>query len=131
MSLVVAGADAAHYIHVGRTAQAPEGMSTHLHHIPARGGSEQATSLIGRTTLTRKSSLQESTLCAPRICQVLRTLSRRLRPAVEIYDTVRLGQNAKKLPAAHETRRLLYMDDLFSLRYARMLENLTTSRTTR
>ncbi len=38
---------------------------------------------------------------------------------IEVYDTIRLGQHAPAAPRAR--RRVLYLDDLFSVRYDRML----------
>jgi glycosyltransferase involved in cell wall biosynthesis len=42
-----------------------------------------------------------------------------VRPTIEVYDTVRLGQHAPGSPRART--RVLYLDDLFSERYDRML----------
>ena len=40
-------------------------------------------------------------------------------PDIEVYDTLRLGQHAPASPRGR--RRVLYLDDLFSVRYDRML----------
>ena len=44
---------------------------------------------------------------------------------VEIYDTVRMGQYLPHAArAGRQPRRIVYLDDLFSVRYARMLETM-------
>lgn len=72
--------------------------------------------LIGRDTL----SLQESVLCSASLRDQLRVELTTIGADLEIWDTVRMGQYA---PAAGRTgaRRVLYADDLFSVRYAAML----------
>ncbi|GAA1428241.1 hypothetical protein GCM10009616_07380 [Microlunatus lacustris] len=87
---------------------------------------EQARSAATRVFFPPFSSLQEAALWSPRVLEELRTLLDDIGADLEIWDTMRMGQYAQRLP---RRRRVLYADDLFSLRYASMLERIRTDRT--
>lgn len=114
------GADAVHYVHVA-TRSAPQVESAvHVHRLEGPRTREQVVSLL-RRTFTGRRSLQESMLYAPRVRRGLAAVLHSIGADLEIYDTVRLGQYAEQIPAAPHQRRVLYLDDLFSVRYERML----------
>jgi glycosyltransferase involved in cell wall biosynthesis len=79
-----------------------------------------------RVILPPHSSLQEAALWSPRVLSELSALLAGIEADVEIWDTMRMGQYASALP---RRRRVLYADDLFSLRYATMLDRIRTDRT--
>jgi glycosyltransferase involved in cell wall biosynthesis len=76
---------------------------------------------VGYHTLLRSAkSLQESVLFSPRIAYELHRQLAQLKPDLVICDTLRTGQyfETELRPTG---RYLLYMDDLFSVRYEKML----------
>ena len=92
-----------------------------LHVVPNPGSVDQAAALLRRVLLAPRSSLQEAALWSPRVLAGIRALLDRLQPDLEIWDTMRTGQYARELP---RRKRVLYADDLFSKRYASMLERM-------
>jgi glycosyltransferase involved in cell wall biosynthesis len=64
-------------------------------------------------------ALQEAVLRSPRLARSLRALLDEIDPDLELWDTLRVGQYA---PLVTRRRRALYADDLFSERYASMLQ---------
>ncbi|MEO5710804.1 MAG: glycosyltransferase, partial [Nocardioidaceae bacterium] len=113
------GADAVHYVHVGRAGEAPIQVPCHLHTVPGPRPSEQLVSLLVRTVVTGRHSLQESMLYAPRVARQLGEVLAGIGAELEIFDTIRMAQYAPRLPST--ARRVVYLDDLFSLRYQRIL----------
>lgn len=78
----------------------------------------QLSVLFGRLSRDRSYTVQEAMLGSPALREQIQALVSWLRPTIEIYDTLRMGQHA---PAVSTGRQYLYLDDLFSLRYERML----------
>jgi glycosyltransferase involved in cell wall biosynthesis len=109
-----------HYVHIGRQRPDPDTFPAQLHHVEAPSSGEQVRSVLTRT-LTGRHALQESALYAPRVERALRGLLRRIDAPLEIYDTVRMAQYAERIPRRPGQRRVVYLDDLFSVRYSRML----------
>ena len=68
-----------------------------------------------------KRSMQESLTYSPRILRTLLQLVKDTKPDLLILDTLRVGQFFW-FPGTGDCRRILYMDDLFYLRFRRMLE---------
>lgn len=66
-------------------------------------------------------SLQESITYSPRLQHSLLKLVEQLEPTLMVLDTLRIGQYFHDQNSTGR-RRILYMDDLFYLRYKRMLE---------
>ncbi len=81
---------------------------------------EQCAAVALRTVATRRRTLQESMLYARRIRRELDRILAEIDADLEIYDTVRLGQYATELTTRRAKQRVVYLDDLFSRRYARM-----------
>lgn len=96
-----------------------------LHVIAKPTAGEQARSAATRVFVPPFSSLQEAALYSPRVLKELRALLGDINPDLEIWDTMRMGQYARDLP---RRRRVLYADDLFSLRYASMLDRVRTDK---
>lgn len=73
--------------------------------------------------LLRKKSLQESTLFARGIGKKISNIIVDFNPDLILYDTIRVAQYFEhKKPVV--ARHILYLDDLFSLRYAQMIKML-------
>lgn len=58
-------------------------------------------------------------LASPATAEAISGIIARIRPQLQVYDTVRMAQYA---PAAVAARQICYLDDLFSVRYSRMLD---------
>ena len=118
------GRDAVHYVLVGpRDAEIPD-LPARLHRIDRPRTWEQATSLARRTVAARSYSIQESMLYSPRVRRAIANVLASIQADLEIFDTIRLGQYATEIAPLPGQRRIVYLDDLFSVRYARMLETL-------
>jgi glycosyltransferase involved in cell wall biosynthesis len=115
------GPDAVHLVLVGRTDVERPAVPYHRHVLPKPGTRQQVTAVLRRVVLPPRHPLQEAVLYSPRIRDALRRLLAEIDPDLEIWDTVRTGQYAPDMP---RRRRVLYVDDLFSERYAAMLRDL-------
>ena len=75
--------------------------------------------ILYHTLLTRKKSIQECFFYSSKIRERMQRLIVEHAPELIIFDTVRLAQYANELEfsGAH---KIVYLDDLFSLRYMRM-----------
>ena len=80
--------------------------------------------VLWHVTVKKAKSIQESMLYSPRLGQDLRAAVARTGPDLIICDTFRTGQFFETAERP-EGGYILYMDDLFSLRYARMLDVLS------
>ncbi|WP_236737439.1 glycosyltransferase family 4 protein [Mycolicibacterium llatzerense] len=105
-----------HYLLVGGQPQ-PDFPIT-LHPLP-RPSRKAALAAVARRVPTGRATLQESLLYSPEVRRALAVVLDRIGPDLEIYDTIRMAQYADR---AHAGRQLCYLDDLFSERYAAMLE---------
>jgi len=113
------GAENVHYVLIGgRPPGPPERFPVRLHELPGSPALHRLTGLFTRT-FTRRAPLQEALLWSPRLARDLDRLLGTLSVDLEIYDTNRTGQYAN---ARRDTRRVCYLDDLMSVRYARMLQ---------
>lgn len=114
------GPDNVHYALV----DSPDGVRPsfpgvpHRLHRPSTAG--QLTALARRFPFDRAYTVQEAMLGGAALRGQVQQLVERLRPDIEVYDTLRLGQHAPAAPRGR--RRVLYLDDLFSVRYDRMLQ---------
>jgi glycosyltransferase involved in cell wall biosynthesis len=73
-----------------------------------------------RWATNRSYTLQEAMLGSADLRRSIEGLLGQVRPSIEVYDTLRLAQHAP--PGTDTGRRYLYLDDLFSVRYQRMLD---------
>lgn len=113
------GSDNVHYAMVGGDPTEDLAIPAHVHHLVRPGTGEQLAALA-RCLTDRSYTAQEAMLGARSLGVQVRELVTRVRPTIEVYDTVRLAQHAPATPRAR--RRVLYLDDLFSVRYDRMLK---------
>jgi glycosyltransferase involved in cell wall biosynthesis len=118
------GPDNVHLVLVGRTDVERPPVPYHRHVLPKPGSRQQATAVLRRVVLPPRRPLQEAVLFSTAIRDGLRDLLAGIRPELEIWDTVRTGQYAPDVPRRSGDRRVLYVDDLFSERYAAMLRDL-------
>lgn len=117
------GADHVHYALVHPVDEPLPELPCRVHRLDRPGSAQQVRSVLTRSLVgPRRHSLQESMLFSAELQRQLHALLRRLRPGLEIYDTLRLGQLVEHRPTSG--RRVLYLDDLFSVRYSRMLGQL-------
>lgn len=96
-----------------------------LHVVPKPTARDQVLAVFRRVLLPPRSSLQEAALWSPRVLRAIKKLLDEIQPDLEIWDTMRTGQYVRELPAH---KRVLYADDLFSKRYASMLERIREDR---
>lgn len=92
-----------------------------LHVVSKPTAGEQFRAVLRRVLLPPCSSLQEAALWSPRVLSGIKAFLDEIEPNLEIWDTMRTGQYARELPRRN---RVLYADDLFSKRYASMLERI-------
>jgi glycosyltransferase involved in cell wall biosynthesis len=110
------GNGATHYILVADPATPPVELPCRMHLIAKPRTLEQVRSVTRRVAMGG-STLQEALLYSPQVARALHDLVDRIDPRVTIYDTLRLGQYAR-----HDRNEVVYLDDLFSVRYQRMLD---------
>jgi glycosyltransferase involved in cell wall biosynthesis len=82
---------------------------------------EQVWAVATRVVLPPHTPLQEAALWSRRLRREIRAAVAVIDADLEIWDTMRTGQYARRLPGR---RRVLYADDLFSQRYATMLDRI-------
>lgn len=118
------GADQVHLIHLGGADDYPP-VSYQRHTIAKPGPVGQVASVVRHVALASVAggalSLQEAVLRSATIADELRDQINLIDADLEIWDTVRLGQYAPVIERRPGIRRVLYADDLFSLRYRSML----------
>lgn len=110
------GPDNVHYLLVGGHAQ--PAFPVTLHPLPGPSRRAALTAVATRLPAGR-STLQESLLYSAEVARRVAATTARISPDFEIYDTIRMAQYADE---ARADRQLCYLDDLFSERYAAMLE---------
>lgn len=89
------------------------------HRLHRPGAVRQLATLARRVPTDRSYTVQEAMFGASTLRDQIHDLVAWLQPDIEVYDTLRLGQHAPEAPRGR--RRILYLDDLFSVRYERML----------
>ncbi len=109
------GHDNVHYIKVG--AAPKQQFPVRLHVVPGPSRGQVLGNVMTRVT-TGRASLQEAFLGSPRTAAGITEILGRIRPHLQVYDTVRMAQYAPDTVAATQ---VCYLDDLFSERYERML----------
>lgn len=112
------GPDNVHYTLLGAPGAQRPGFPGIAHRLDPPSTLGQLSVLLGRLARDRSYTVQEAMLGSPALREQIQALVAWLQPTIEIYDTLRMGQHA---PEASSGRQFLYLDDLFSLRYERML----------
>lgn len=108
-----------HFLHVGRPLEALTDFGdVVVHELGRRRGHELVANLVLGVPL-RGLSLQEAFTASRSVEARLRTVLATLDADLEIIDTIRMSQLIERIPP--RGRRVLYLDDLFSERYRRML----------
>jgi glycosyltransferase involved in cell wall biosynthesis len=108
-----------HYGMVGVKGATPPAIPAVVHHLDRPRPGAQLSSLA-RCLVDRSYTVQEAMLGSRTLNRQVRALVQRVNPTIEVYDTLRLGQHAPR--DLRSPLRVLYVDDLFSVRYERMLE---------
>ncbi|WP_018601519.1 glycosyltransferase family 4 protein [Mycobacterium sp. 155] len=111
-----------HYLLVANRAHGDFGVNLRSFKGPSAA---QACRNVATRTLVGRSSIQESLLWSRGTEQAVQRSLREIDPQIELYDTVRAAQYADNAPGP---TRICYIDDLFSERYATMLEASKTDR---
>jgi glycosyltransferase involved in cell wall biosynthesis len=114
------GAARVHVVLVGRPRERPP-VPYRLQVVASPTAGEQVLAVARRVLLPPHTSLQEAALWSARVRREVSSAVGQVDADLEIWDTMRTGQYALHLP---RRRRVLYADDLFSNRYASMLEHL-------
>lgn len=115
------------YLHVGEPiadVSAFGGVEVREMGCPSRG--DMLWSLIVNAGFRRR-SVQETLTASRVVASRVDAALAELRPDLELIDTIRMEQHVR--PIAPGARRVLYLDDLFSVRYRRMLQVLDTDDT--
>ena len=113
------GAENVHYAVVDEPGVARPDFPGVAHRLDRPGRVSQLFTLARRFPTDRSYTVQEAMFGTAGMRDQIRHLVEWLRPDIEVYDTLRLGQHAPETPRGR--RRVLYLDDLFSVRYDRML----------
>lgn len=113
------GPENVHYAIVDSPGSARPDFPGVAHRLDRPSAVRQLATLARRVPADRSYTVQEAMFGASTLRDQIHDLVAWLRPDIEVYDTLRLGQHAPK--ATRGRRRILYLDDLFSVRYERML----------
>jgi glycosyltransferase involved in cell wall biosynthesis len=113
------GPDRVHYALLGAPGVARPVFPGIAHRLDPPSAASRLTTLARGVATDRTYTAQEAMLGSPGLRRQIHALVAWLRPTVEVYDTLRLGQHAPTAPRGR--RRVLYLDDLFSIRYDTML----------
>ena len=81
----------------------------------------QIWSIFTESILLRRRSIQEALFYSPETIKALESLVDNWKADLVLLDTVRIGQLLEQARPESTVRRLLYMDDLFYLRFRSML----------
>jgi hypothetical protein len=109
------GAENVHYIKVGTPPETDFPVSLHVVDGPSRAAVVRNIA----TKVTRgRASLQEAFLGSSQTAAAISRILGEIRPALHVYDTIRMAQYATADVASNQ---ICYLDDLFSERYDRML----------
>lgn len=115
------GAEQVHYLHVGQPLAALpadlEGIVVHEVGRPSR--LDMLRGLIVEAGLRRR-SLQETFTASPTVAGAVERTLTEVGPELLLVDTLRMAQHARR-GGPPTMRRVLYYEDLFSVRYRRML----------
>jgi glycosyltransferase involved in cell wall biosynthesis len=97
----------------------PSGFGVTAELLPKPGAVRRTVNTLFHSFLLRIKGLQESFYWSGRARQKIASSIEEFAPDIVIYDTVRTGQFL--IPTNSKIRHVLYMDDLFSVRYERIL----------
>jgi glycosyltransferase involved in cell wall biosynthesis len=116
------GPDNVHFALLANPGSPPPELPAVTHLLGCPSTASQLATLSWRLLADRSVTAQEALLGSSSLRKQVHALVGRLRPTIEVYDTLRMAQHAPTTPRGR--RRVLYLDDLFSERYRRMVEVL-------
>ena len=114
------GPERVHVLLIGRERDRPQ-TPYGLRLLRAPTAAEQLRAVLTRVVPPPHSPLQEAAFWSPRLRDEIGRALAEIGADLEIWDTMRTGQYATALP---RRPRALYADDLFSKRYATMLDRM-------
>ena len=85
--------------------------------------SRRILAMVGGSLLLRRHALQEMAVYSPRAKRELAALTRSWQPGLVLLDTLRMAPYASAF-SPRQARRVLYLDDLYSERYLRILDSM-------
>lgn len=101
----------------------PPPMGFRVVRLPIAAPFRRIASVAWQGALAHRKPMQEAMFTNPQALETIEELIRSLRPEVLLVDTVRMAQYAE--PAAERVRRrVMHLDDLYSLRYQRIVDLL-------
>lgn len=116
------GKERVRYLYLGESTPT-DTQGTAYDSLPLPTGITKVWSVVKHSFITRKKSIQESILYSSTLrFQIHRYISE-MNPDLIIFDTVRVGQFG--YPAGFAGKSVLYMEDLFSVRYEKMLQEFS------
>jgi hypothetical protein len=117
------GTNAVTFILVGGDSKPDEALDSNIISVDKPGTLSQLNNLVSYVCLKHTKSIQECMLFSRKIEKELNNTIKQIQPDMVICDTLRTGQffSANTRPPA---QYIMYMDDLFSVRYEKMLEVL-------
>lgn len=116
------GASNVHYIHMGEPIDDLEPFEGVVVYEAGRPLPTERVRAVVLEAGARRRSLQETFMSSPSVGARVQELLASIDPDLQIIDTVRMLQHVGPEPT--RGRRVLYLDDLFSVRYRRMLDML-------
>ena len=114
------GAGNVHYLLLDD--EVPPGELPCAVHLLGRPGTLRKLWNVFSQCLFGRRTLQEALTSSPSVKKKLHSLLRQLKPDLEIYDTLRLAQLVEE--DTPDCRRVVYLDDLYSVRYEGMLKQM-------
>lgn len=115
------GAENVHYLLLDD--EMPSGdFPCQVHLLGRPGTGRKLWNVLSKCVVGRSRTLQEALTASPRVQASLRGLLDELKPDLEIYDTLRLAQMVED--DAPDCRRVVYLEDLYSVRYEGMLKQM-------
>ena len=84
--------------------------------------------ILFQTFLLRRNSIQESLFSSDAVLTSVQQAINTVKPDLIVFDTIRMGQYFPKLDTG-SARSVLYLDDLFSVRYKSMIRALNSPKT--
>lgn len=121
--LDIFGINAVTFILVGEHSKSDDALDCNIIVINKPGTLSRLKNLVTYVWLKRTKSIQECMLFSRKIGNELNNIIEQIQPDIVICDTLRIGQffeTGVRPPG----RYIMYMDDLFSVRYEKMLEVL-------
>jgi glycosyltransferase involved in cell wall biosynthesis len=114
------GPDDVHYGLVASPDVPTPALPCRVHRLPMPTPAEQLGNALVQSIVRRRLSLQEAMLSSRRLSTAVADLIAVWQPSLEFYDTARMAQH--RVPFRLNTRSIVHLDDLYSVRYARMVE---------